>query len=203
VATIVGVDTVADRQQQRRAMMLRAGVPLLGDPDYRTVNVRTVCRTTGITERYFYEAFGTRDEYVRALYHEISEHVRRALDQEVQSYLEDGGDPDELAGTAVTAFVELVIDTPQVGRALLLAPYRDRALADQGLSHMADFFAVVASAMPAELSETVRRLASVSLVGALTAVFTEYLEGRLQADRDELVEHCVLMVRLAYAAMRE
>ena len=183
-------------------MMLHAGVPLLGDPDGPVVNVRTVCRTTGITERYFYEAFGTRDEYVRMLYHEISENARRTLAGAVTEHLADGGDTDGLAVAAVTAFVELVIDTPQVGRALLLAPYRERALADYGLAHMADFFAVVAAAMPADVPELARRLASVSLVGALTAVFTEYLQGRLPADRQQLVDHCVLLVGLADDVIR-
>lgn len=176
--------------------MLDAGVPLLGAPVYCTVNVRTVCRTTGITERYFYEAFGTRDGYVRILYHEISERARRALEQEVRDYLRDGGEHSRLATMAVTAFVELVIDQPQTGRALLLAPYRERALAEDGLQHMSDFFAVVESALPDEMTRAMRRMVSVSLVGSLTAVFTEYLEGRLAVGREQLVGHCVELVRI-------
>lgn len=173
--------------------MLDEGIALLGGQDAGSLGVRAVCRSTGITERYFYEAFGTRDDFARAIYDDVSDRAREALIGAVRG----ASDPAEMSAAAVAAFVELVVDNPNAGRVLLLAPYREAALAERGLSRMPDFFAVVAGALPPTVDDKTRSLVSIGLVGALTAVFTEYLSGRLEVSRDQLVEHCVLLVEAA------
>nr|WP_248492014.1 TetR/AcrR family transcriptional regulator [Tsukamurella sp. PLM1] len=176
--------------------MLDAGVDLLGSGDRSALSVRTVCRSTGITERYFYEAFGTRDAFARAVFDDVTDRAREALVGAVRETT-DATDPAEIAAAAVAAFVELVIDNPRAGRVLLLAPYREAALSERGLSRLPDFFAVVAAALPGDVGENTRRLVAVGLVGALTAIFTEYLSGRLDVARAELVAHCVRLVATA------
>ncbi|CAM5327243.1 Putative transcriptional regulator, TetR family OS=Tsukamurella paurometabola (strain ATCC 8368 /DSM / CCUG 35730 / CIP 100753 / JCM 10117 / KCTC 9821/ NBRC 16120 / NCIMB 702349 / NCTC 13040) OX=521096 GN=Tpau_0607 PE=4 SV=1 [Tsukamurella paurometabola] len=167
--------------------MLDAGVGLLGGPDGATVSVRAVCRSTGITERYFYEAFGNRDEFVRAVYDDVSHRAQDALRETVRG---TASLPD-LPAAAVAAYVELVIDQPELGRVLLLAPYRETALAEYGRGHMAGFFDVVGAALPQNIDAQSRRLASVGMVGALTALFTEFLSGHLAVSREDLVSYCV------------
>ncbi len=180
----------AARTAERRRALLDIGVTLLGAADAGAVNVRAVCRTTGVTERYFYGIFGNRDDYVRAVYDDVSAQAVAVL----AAATADGGTPRELATRAVDAFVALMIDAPEMGRALLLAPYREPALAPVGLGHMPDFFAVVAAAIPEELGAELRELTSIELVGALTALFTQFLNGTLRAGRDALVAHCVELI---------
>ena len=47
------------------------GVTLLGSEGGPALTVRAVCRAAGLTERYFYESFTDRDEFVRAVYDDV------------------------------------------------------------------------------------------------------------------------------------
>lgn len=181
--------------------MLDAGIALLGGPEAGALGVRAVCRSTSITERYFYEAFGTRDGFAHAVYDDVSSRAHGALVRGVSdaSASADGGTVSRaaVAEGAVTAFVEFVIDRPDIGRVLLLGPYREPSLAERGLGSMPGFFDVVAGAMPSSVDGTTRRLVAMGLVGALTTLFTEYIAGRLDVTRERLVDHCVRLVATA------
>lgn len=183
-------EAIAARQAVRRRSLLDAGIVLLGAEGGSAVNVRAACRATGVTERYFYELFGNRDDYVRAVYDDVSGRARDVL----LAASEGHADIEPLARSAVDAFVRLMIDDPDRGRVLLLAPYREPVLAAEGLAHLPDFFRVVEAALPAGLDGVARRLTAVELVGALTALFTQFLSGTLAVSRDRLVEHCVEML---------
>jgi AcrR family transcriptional regulator len=184
-----------DRNAVRRRALLDAGIGLLGAEEAGAVNVRAVCRSTGVTERYLYEIFGSRDDFARAVYDDVSARARDAL----LGAATGGGGFRAMATRAVDAFVELMIDRPDMGRVLLLAPYREPAIATVSLGHLPDFFAVVDAAFPEDVDATQRRLASVALVGALTSLFTQFLSGTLDAgpvavDRDALVAYAVDLI---------
>ncbi|NMD56903.1 MULTISPECIES: TetR/AcrR family transcriptional regulator [Tsukamurella] len=195
--------SLEERQESRRRQMLDAGIALLGGPEAGALGVRAVCRSTGITERYFYEAFGTRDGFAHAVYDDIAGRTQDVLVQGVRRAYDAAAAAEEpvtavaVAEAAVVAFVEFVIDRPDVGRILLLAPYRESVLAERGLGSMPAFFDVVAAAMPGVVDGTTRRLVATGLVGALTTLFTEYIAGRLDVTRQQLVDHCVRLIATA------
>jgi len=60
-----------DRQTLRRDELVAAGVGLLGGEAGPALTVRAVCREASLTERYFYESFTDRDEFVRAVYDHV------------------------------------------------------------------------------------------------------------------------------------
>ena len=60
-----------DRQALRRDELIAAGVTLLGGASGPALTVRAVCREAGLTERYFYESFTDRDDFVRAVYDDV------------------------------------------------------------------------------------------------------------------------------------
>lgn len=68
-----------ERRSRRYDALLAAGVELLGAPDGPAVNVRAVCRTAGLTERYFYESFSDRDAFVRAVYAWVGSRAQKTL----------------------------------------------------------------------------------------------------------------------------
>ena len=72
--------------------------------------MRAVCRAAGLTERYFYESFTDRDEFVRAVYDDVC------------SASDGGADASDSPRDAVERFVALMVDDPARGRVLLLAP---------------------------------------------------------------------------------
>jgi AcrR family transcriptional regulator len=118
---------IQDRQSLRRHELIAAGVQLLGEADGPAVTVRAVCREAGLTERYFYESFSDRDEFVRAVYDDV---CTRAM-----SALMSATTPRE----AVERFVALMVDDPVRGRVLLLAPAVEPVLVRSGAEWMPSF----------------------------------------------------------------
>jgi AcrR family transcriptional regulator len=171
-----------DRQVLRRDELIAAGVQLLGGKSGPAVTVRAVCRQAGLTERYFYESFSDRDEFVRAVYDDV---CTRAM-----SALTSATTPRE----AVEQFVALMVDDPVRGRVLLLAPALEPVLVRSGAEWMPSFIDLLQRKLT-QISDPVRqKMIATSLIGGLTALFTAYLDGRLAASREQFIDYCVEML---------
>ncbi|MBO0680177.1 TetR/AcrR family transcriptional regulator [Mycolicibacterium sp. S2-37] len=171
-----------DRQALRRDELIAAGVKLLGSPGGPALTVRAVCREAGLTERYFYESFNDRDEFVRAVYDDV---CRRAM-----SALLHAQTPRE----AVEGFVALMVDDPARGRVLLLAPASEPVLTRSGAEWMPDFIDLVQHKLTRITDPAMQAMVATGLIGSLTALFTAYLEGRLSATREQFIDYCVGML---------
>ncbi|GAA2540209.1 TetR/AcrR family transcriptional regulator [Mycolicibacterium diernhoferi] len=178
-----------DRQTLRRGDLIAAGVALLGGAGGQTLTVRAVCRAAGLTERYFYESFADRDEFVRAVYDEVCSTAMTALTS--------AQTPRE----AVEQFVALMVDDPSRGRVLLLAPEREPVLTRSGAEWMPNFIGLLQHKLTAITDPALQAMVATGLVGALTALFTAYLDGRLTATREQFVDYCIDML-LSRAAAR-
>lgn len=168
-----------DRQVRRRDELIVAGAMLLGGAGGPALTVRAVCREAGLTERYFYESFSDRDEFVRAVYDDV---CSRAM-----SALMSASTPRE----AVEQFVELMVDDPVRGRVLLLAPEVEPVLVRSGAEWMPTFIGLLQRKLTTIGDPTVQNMVATGLVGALTALFTAYLNGRLTASREQFIDYCV------------
>jgi AcrR family transcriptional regulator len=171
-----------DRQALRRDELIAAGVQLLGGESGPAVTVRAVCRETGLTERYFYESFTDRDEFVRAVYDDV---CTRAM-----SALTSATTPRE----AVEQFVALMVDDPVRGRVLLLAPAVEPVLVRSGAEWMPSFIELLQRKLT-QITDPVRqKMIATGLIGGLTTLFTAYLDGRLGASREQFIDYCVEML---------
>ncbi len=168
-----------DRQVRRRDELIVAGVTLLGGAGGPALTVRAVCREAGLTERYFYESFNDRDQFVRAVYDDV---CSRAM-----SALMSASTPRE----AVERFVALMVDDPVRGRVLLLAPEVEPVLVRSGAEWMPTFIGLLQRKLTTIGDPTVQNMVATGLVGALTALFTAYLDGRLTASREQFIDYCV------------
>jgi AcrR family transcriptional regulator len=174
-----------DRQARRRDDLVAAGVQLLGNAGGPAVTVRAVCRQASLTERYFYESFTDRDEFVRAVYDDVCQRAMSALMSATT------------AREAVEFFVALMVDDPVRGRVLLLAPEVEPVLTRSGAEWMPNFIDLLQRTLPTitEITDPVtQHMAATSLLGALTALFTAYLDGRLAATREQFIDYCVDML---------
>lgn len=176
-----------DRQALRREELIAAGVALLGSADGPGLTVRAVCRDSGLTERYFYESFVDRDEFVRAVYDDV---CTRAMSTLLSA---------ETPRDAVERFVALMVDDPTRGRVLLLAPASEPVLTQSGAEWMPNFIELLQRKLTRITDPTAQAMAATGLIGALTALFTAYLDGRLSATREQFIDYCVdmLMSRVA------
>lgn len=192
--------TLADRRATRRGQLLDAGLDLLGTGGSGALAVRAVCRRARLTERYFYESFGDREELLLAVYGRVADEAHRALAGAVAAA---GPDPRARASAAVNAFVDLITDDPRKGRVLLLEPLADPVLSRRGGELLPAFAALVREQLGgASDADAEVRMTSIALVGALVHLFVGYLDGTLGVPRDRLVAHCVRLLVGAYALHR-
>lgn len=173
---------IEDRQALRRDELVAAGVTLLGGEDGPALTVRAACREAGLTERYFYESFSDRDEFVRAVYDDVCTRAMAALMSATT--------PRD----AVERFVALMVDDPVRGRVLLLAPEVEPVLTRSGAEWMPNFIDLLQRKLTAISDPALQNMVATGLIGALTALFTAYLDGRLLATRDEFIDYCVAML---------
>lgn len=171
-----------DRQARRRDDLVAAGVSLLGSEGGPALTVRAVCRKAGLTERYFYESFADRDEFVRAAYDDVCNRAMTALTSATT--------PRE----AVERFVALMVDDPMRGRVLLLAPEVEPVLARSGAEWMPSFIDLLQHKLIKITDPVIQNMVATSLIGGLTALFTAYLDGRLTATREQFIDFCVDML---------
>lgn len=171
-----------DRRALRRDQLIAAGVTMLGGANGPALTVRAVCREAGLTERYFYESFSDRDEFVRAVYDDV---CTRAM-----STLMSATTPRE----AVERFVALMVDDPVRGRVLLLAPAVEPVLVQSGAEWMPSFIKLLQGKLTEISDPTMQNMIATGLIGALTALFTAYLDSRLTASREQFIDYCVEML---------
>jgi AcrR family transcriptional regulator len=171
-----------DRQALRRDELIAAGVARLGSALGPDLTVRAVCRSAGLTERYFYESFTDRDEFVRAVYDDV---CARAM-----ATLTTAKTPRD----AVEQFVALMVDDPARGRVLLLAPAKEPVLTRSGAEWMPSFIELVQHKLTRIGDPAQAAMVATGLIGALTALFTAYLDGRLAATREQFIDYCVEML---------
>jgi AcrR family transcriptional regulator len=166
----------------RRDKLIAAGVELLGGEAGPALTVRAVCRASGLTERYFYESFADRDEFVGAVYDHVCSTAMSALTSSTT--------PRD----AVERFVTLMVDDPVRGRVLLIAPEREPVLARSGAEWMPMFIDLLQHKLTRITDAAVQAMVATGLVGALTALFTAYLNGRLATTREQFIDYCVDML---------
>src|SRR5262245_30805543 len=68
-----------ERQAQRRARIVEAGIELFGVKGFHGVGVRDVCAAAKLTERYFYESFENREALFLTVYQEAARRIRVAV----------------------------------------------------------------------------------------------------------------------------
>jgi AcrR family transcriptional regulator len=168
-----------DRQARRHGDLVTAGIQLLGSAGGPAVTVRAVCRQANLTERYFYESFADRNEFVRAVYDDVCNNA--------MSTLISASTPRQ----AVERFVALMVDDPARGRVLLLAPAGEPVLTRLGAEWMPSFIDLLQRKLTRITDPVVQNMAATSLIGGLTALFTAYLNGRLAASREQFIDYCV------------
>jgi AcrR family transcriptional regulator len=171
-----------DRQALRRDELVTAGVELLGGESGPALTVRAVCKAAGLTERYFYESFADRDEFVRAVYDDVCARAMSTLSSSTT------------ARDAVERFVALMVDDPTRGRVLLLAPAVEPVLTQSGADWMPSFIELLQRKLTRITEPAVQAMVATGLIGALTALFTAYLNGRLAATREQFIDYCVDML---------
>lgn len=185
------MSNLAERTRTRRGQLIEAGIPLIGLPDGKPVGVRDVCKAAGLTERYFYQAFGSRENYVKAVYDHVGTGARNAVIEVLSSDMTT----EERARAAVHVFLTRLIDEPANGRVVFVGPTTEPVLGPYSALFAVDFVNFVKGSLSGNHRNDIdRHLSALAIVGALSALFTAFLHGSIGTTRERFTEYCVDLV---------
>ena len=179
--------TAEDRTAARRERLLDAGLELFGTRGFASTGIREVCREAGLTDRYFYESFGSREELFRAVFDQLTDELFTAVAEAVVA-VEPKPEPQLRA--AIGTFIRMLADDPRKPRIVF---------ADTGGEHMKQTlrrFQALVEATAQQHGVRDPELLALALVGTLERVVVEWQDGELDRDVDEIV-HDVARLFLA------
>ncbi|TCJ95262.1 TetR/AcrR family transcriptional regulator [Nocardia alba] len=107
--------SAANRRDERRDKLLAAGRQVWGEAGPAEVTVRRVCAASGLTPRYFYEQFPTRDALVLAVAAQVHEELAATL---VEASRSESGGLERKLRRALTAYLDAIADDPRIHRIL-------------------------------------------------------------------------------------
>ncbi|MBF6542489.1 TetR/AcrR family transcriptional regulator [Nocardia brasiliensis] len=192
----------ADRVAARRDKLLAAGLELFGTRGYPATGVKDLCRTAGLTDRYFYESFGGTAELFAAVFDQVIDELFAAVAVAVDAVPATGTRKLRAGiGTYLTALAE---DARKM-RIVFVEPAGAGAeqRMREALWRFARLVARTATAArpetepPAELVD----IYALSVVGMLERVLVEKEGGRLDVPMDELVDYCTAFAAASLVAL--
>jgi AcrR family transcriptional regulator len=177
---------------------------LLGTEGAAATTVRAVCHNAELNARYFYESFDDIDALLVAVY----DHVVAGLAQAIEAAPLPEGTPLEQARAGIDVIVRFVDEDRRRARVLYVEALGNEALARHRLATgrvavdtLEQRAVEAAGSWPA--GERVGLIGASMLVGGLSEVLLEWIDGRIDVDRDQLVDDlAVLALALGEATER-
>jgi AcrR family transcriptional regulator len=187
---VIGGLTGVERRAARRERLLAAALEIIGEADWAAATMTAICRRAGLTERYFYESFGCREELYGVLIESVGDEVR---DRVLEALAEAG---DDVPGRVRAVAEPTEHRQPPLAR--VADEHVDDRLGDERLARqrrrILGAFASLVRDQPrvflgptADLPPQVEIFA-VGLVGGVDELVTRVLEGTLALADDELVD---------------
>lgn len=174
-----------DRRAARRALLLDAGLAVVGEFGVTEVTVDAICARAGLSKRYFYESFADRDAILVAALDQVYVRVGSALAE----VLDDASRTTEqrIESTVTTLVTSLRADS-RVARLYVEAP-QNIALEQRRIQAFGDFARLLARELMSSSDDDVTAFAtSLMVVSGTTEVVGRWLAGDLALSEDELVD---------------
>lgn len=137
-----GGRTADERVAQRRAALLRATTDLMASEGEARTTMTAICARAGLTERYFYESFSSRDEAMMAALDAVCDEIVTAT---LRAIAETEGAPEQRVHAAVAAFVDIVAGDQAKGRVVVIESNANESLRVRRHELLDDFATLVAT----------------------------------------------------------
>ena len=185
--------SVAQRRDERRQRLLEAGQQVFGSQGFHAATVKMLCATAGLTERYFYESFESRE----AMFLAVVERGSKAMQQHILAAvaaLPTDANAQQVARTALKAYYRLLKDECELARLLL---FETLGVSEdinrryyEGLDEFSQFLLLLAApiAERGELQFRHEELVATGLVGATQHIATRWILRGYAQPLDEVVE---------------
>lgn len=184
------------RRANRLEQLLNAGLEVFGTSGYASSSVKAICQQAELTERYFYESFGEREDLLFAVYERVAD---AALMAGMTASTDATLDLEVRLHAGLTAFFAAITDDVRKARVLSLEVVgvserlerRRRATMHAFAAYLeVETLKAYAQHGPPALDI---KLTTMSLVGATNELLIEWLLGDTDATIDALVEHCTAL----------
>jgi AcrR family transcriptional regulator len=181
------------RETERRKKLIAAGLEAFGTRGYARTNIKTICGVAGLTERYFYESFASKEELLAAVYHDLLEgqlaEAVRVLDEEGRAPL------DAAMGALGTYFESFRLDhrkaQVQLFEVLGVSPEIDRQYRD-GIRLLADMVKLCLDRVfPGITAESWKgSIVPTALAGSIILIAHEWVLDGYVTPPDNILRQC-------------
>jgi len=194
--------TAAERRDQRRELLLDAGLELFGTLGYANTSVRAISSAASLNSRYFYESFADRESLLIAVYERIVQELALAAREATAGH----DTIDEIARAGIKTTWAILTGDRRKARVLALEvvgvsermermrrDYR-HAFADILVSNS---LSIAPPGVQLRFDPVINARA---MTGASMEVLIDWIHGDVQADIEEIVEQLTQLFTAAAAA---
>jgi AcrR family transcriptional regulator len=179
-----------DRQAERRAQFIEAGLELLGAQEGEpNLTVRGVCKEAGLAARYFYESFADRDALAAAVFDHVVDDIAATTLEAVAAE----PDPASKVRAGLVTIVGRIAEDHRRGR-LLFSPMLSTTVLAHRRVESTRLFARLLGLQAQEVygvsGGSRLELLADFLVGGLSQTLTSWLNGALEVTEEEIVQRC-------------
>lgn len=176
------------RQHERRAKLLVAGLKVYGDVGYHAATVRGICHEAGLTERYFYESFANSEDLLCAVYEQVIARQRERMVAAITAVVPDHA---AMIRAGLTAFLAFVQESPASARVQFLEVLGVSPRVDQLYRRAIETFAQLLRGL-SEGNTTLARnvdmdMLSVGLVGAMVGIGSRWMLSGFAQPLEDVV----------------
>lgn len=184
-----GGKSADERLTARRDQLVHAAITVLASAGEARTTMTAVCAEAGLTERYFYESFTSRDEVLVAALDSVSDEIARtALDAVAAS----SGEPADRVRAAIGAVVDLVLAAPDKMRVAVIESNANASMRARRHELLGSFAELVASEAREIFGDETwpeprAHLHGVIFMAGLSELVASWLLGEVELSRDDLV----------------
>lgn len=176
----------AARAKERRTKLLDAALEVIGTEGFKAATVRKVCAQAGLTERYYYEAFGNATGMLKQVYEEQTSRLAGTMFGAVASVQQT---PNAMVEAALTSLFGAIKKDPRMARVIYIEiigvnEELDQAY-QQGLQKFEDL--LVGLSRPLYPKENVADLDEKLIASALVGAVTQVSRNWVLADFDRSI----------------
>ncbi|NLY92855.1 MAG: TetR/AcrR family transcriptional regulator [Myxococcales bacterium] len=184
-----------DRVRERRRRFVEAGFRLFGTQGYAATTIKQLCAEAGLTERYFYESFESRE----ALFMAVAAECVTGLFGSLTLARTRGENPSDQTEALLRAFFGWFYEDPRRIRIQLVDPMLISSVTQEVYVEVVRLFVQFAADLAMdwyELSADEPKidadLVGTMLVGGLVEMVKEWARGGFERPIDEVVRNAKL-----------
>ncbi|MBB4855243.1 AcrR family transcriptional regulator [Mycobacteroides chelonae] len=192
-----------DRRTQRRAALLDASLSMVATRGISETTISAICAQAGLSKKYFYEHFNTRDEVFAVLAERLIEQIIAVA---IGSVAGSGVDLLQRMREAIGSVITLLVEDPRNARLFVDVLGSDLLAGTLGCAErrlaglLIETVLVDVEGTPRE-RERLNVVALVIVVGTAQAVI-DWIDGTIELSRSDLIDEIATMATVAARAIK-